>query len=72
MSKMDTGKECGVCFTAGFLVDKVSLFPVLIGFVLGNFFSETCSQALKITFKPVIQLAKTRLGNMNQDKERHD
>lgn len=69
---MDMGKECGVCFTAGFLVDKVSLFPVLIGFVLGNFFSETCSQALKITFNPLIQLAKTRLGNINQDKKYHE
>jgi len=68
---MDMGKECGVCFTAGFLVDKISLFPVLIGFFLGNFFSETCSQALKITFTPLIQVVKIRLGNINQDKK-HD
>lgn len=44
---MDVAGVCGSCFTAGFIVDKVSLFPFVAGIVLAVFAMTGAPEALE-------------------------
>jgi protein-disulfide isomerase-like protein with CxxC motif len=66
---MDLSKECSLCFGAGFLVDKVSLFPVAIGFIMGNLFSETFGKTLKTTFAPLMDFAAIKLKDLKRSAQ---